>query len=211
MYGHPKTRTAPFTTADWTDLEGRDLNAYIESKTRAERAAWQIAERHGRTDDLAVINPGIIFGPLLDQDPGTSAALLQRMLKGSMPAAPDMAYTVIDVRDVAALHVAAMASPQAGGRRFLSGNGTFTLMDVANMLRAAFPAYRTKLPRFQAPNWLVRILGLFDRDVRGNLGELGVFKRGDASDAAALLGRHFIAANDAVIETARSLIAQKLV
>jgi len=211
MYGHPKTRTAPFTAADWTNLEGRDLNAYIESKTRAERAAWQIAERHGRTGDLAVINPGIIFGPLLDQDPGTSAALLQRMLRGSMQAAPDMAYAVIDVRDVAALHVVAMASPQAGGRRFPSGNGTFTLMDIANMLRAAFPAYASKLPRFQAPNWLVRILGLFDRDVRGNLGELGVFKRGDASEAQALLGRPFITANDAVIETARSLIAQKLV
>ena len=79
------------------------------------------------------------------------------------------------------------------------------------MLRPAFPAYSRKLPRFRAPNWLVRILGLFDKDVRGNLGELGVFKRGDTSDAAALLGRPFIPANEAVIETARSLIAQKLV
>ena len=118
--------------------------------------------------------------------------LIQRLLKGSMPAAPDMAFTLIDVRDVAALHVAAMTSPQAGGHRFPSGNGTFSFMQVAAMLRPAFPAYAGKLPRFQAPNWLVRILGLFDRDVRGNLGELGVFKRGDASDAAALLGRPFI-------------------
>jgi nucleoside-diphosphate-sugar epimerase len=211
MYGHPKSRTTPFTAVDWTDLDGRDLNAYIESKTRAERAAWQIAERHDRTRDLAVINPGAIFGPLLDEDPGTSVALMQRLLNGSMPAAPNMAFTVIDVRDVAALHVAAMASPQAGGHRFPSSNGTFTLMEVAAMLRAAFPAYARKLPRFQAPNWLVRILGPFDRDVRSNLGELGVFKRADAADAKALLGRPFIAVQDAVTETVRSLIAQKLV
>ena len=211
MYGHPKSRTQPFTGADWTDLEGRDSNAYIESKTRAERAAWQIAERHGRPADLAVINPGAIFGPLLDEDPGTSAVLIQRLLNGSMPAAPDMAFTLIDVRDVAALHVAAMIRPEAGGHRFPSGNGTFSFMEIAAMLRPAFPAYSRKLPRFRAPNWLVRILGLFDKDVRGNLGELGVFKRGDTSDAAALLGRPFIPANEAVIETARSLIAQKLV
>ena len=211
MYGHPKSRTTPFTAADWTDLEGRDINAYIESKTRAERAAWQIAERHGRTGDLAVINPGAIFGPLLDEDPGTSAVLIQRLLNGSMPAAPDMAFTMIDVRDVAALHVAAMTKPDAGGHRFPSGDGTFSFMDVTAMLRAAFPAYARKLPRFRAPNWLVRILGLFDRDVRGNLGELGVFKRGDASDALALLRRPFIPARDAIVETAKSLIAQKLV
>ena len=104
-------------------------------------SAWQIAERHGRTGDLAVINPGAIFGPLLDEDPGTSAALIQRLLKGSMPAAPDMAFTLIDVRDVAALHVAAMTSPRAGGHRFPVGNGTFSFMEVAAMLRPAFPAY----------------------------------------------------------------------
>ena len=137
--------------------------------------------------------------------------LIQRLLNGSMPAAPDMAFTLIDVRDVAALHVAAMISPAGGGHRFPSGNGTFSFMEIAAMLRPAFPAYVAQAAAFPAPNWLVRILGLFDKDVRGNLGELGVFKRGDASDAAALLGRPFIPANEAVIETARSLIAQKLV
>jgi dihydroflavonol-4-reductase len=211
MYGHSKSRTEPFTAADWTNLEGRDVNAYIESKTRAERAAWQIAERHGRTRDLAVINPGAILGPLLDEDPGTSAALVQRLLNGSMPAAPDFAFVIIDVRDVAALHVAAMTDANAGGHRYPAGNGTYSLMELGDLLRSEFPDRARKLPRFRAPDWLVRALGVFDRDVRGNLGELGVVKRTEALDAKALLGRPFISARDAAAATGRSLIAQNLV
>lgn len=211
MYGYPKSRSQPFTADDWTNLEGRDVNAYVESKTRAERAAWQIAERHGRSRDLAVINPGAILGPLLDEDPGTSAALVQRLLNGSMPAAPSFAFVIVDVRDVAALHVAAMTSDRAGGHRYPAGNGTYSLMELGDMLRSEFPDRSRKLPRFQAPDWLVRALGIFDRDVRGNLGELGVVKRTEALDAKALIGRPFIPARDAVVATARSLIAQKLI
>ena len=211
MYGHDKSRTASFTAADWTNLGGRDVNAYTESKTRAERAAWEIAERHGRKNDLAVVNPGAILGPLLDEDPGTSIALVQRLLNGGMPAAPNFAFVVIDVRDVAALHVAAMTTPEAGGRRFPAGNGTFSLMELASMLRPELPKYAGKLPKIQAPDWLVRLLGLFDKDVRGNLGELGVIKRTDALDAKALLGRPFISAKEATVESGRSLIAQRLI
>ena len=211
MYGYDKSRTEPFTAADWTNLEGRDVNAYVESKTRAERAAWQIAERHGRTGDLAVINPGAILGPLLDDDPGTSAALVQRLMNGSVPAAPNFSFAIVDVRDVAALHVAAMTRAEAGGHRYPAGNGTYSLMDLANMLRPEFPDRAGKLPRFQAPDWLVRLFGVFDKDMRGNLGELGVVKHADTREAQALLGRPFIPARDAVVATGRSLIAQHLV
>jgi dihydroflavonol-4-reductase len=211
MYGHDKARTAPFTAADWTNLEGRGVSAYVESKTRAERAAWQVAERHGRSRDLAVINPGAILGPLLDDDPGTSVALVRRLLQGGVPVAPRLAIVVIDVRDVAALHLAAMASVDAGGRRFPAGNGTFTLTELAEMLRAAFPERAGKLPRFAAPDWLVRIVGLFDKDVRGSLGELGTVKRTEALDARALLGRPFVAVPEMLADTVRSLIAQRLI
>lgn len=211
MYGHDPARTAPFTSADWTNLEGPGVNAYIESKTRAERAAWQIAERHGRSADLVAINPGGIFGPLLDDDPGTSAAVIIRLLNGGVPLAPRMPLIVIDVRDVAALHVKAMTAPGAGGRRFPLGNGTYTLFEMAQMLRAAFPEYRRRLPRFEMPDWLVRLYSLLDTDVRDNIAELGTFKRTDALEARALIGRDFIPAATAVTETARSLIENRLV
>lgn len=211
MYGHDKARTAPFVASDWTNLAGRDVNAYVESKTRAEKEAWAIAERLGRARDLTVVNPSAILGPLLDEDPGTSVALVQRLLNGSLPMAPQMWFAIIDVRDVAALQVKAMTSPEAGGRRFPTAGPTHSFMQLAQMLRTDFPEAAAKLPRLEAPNWVMRLYGLFDRDVRGNLGELGVVKRSDSLDAKALLGRPFIAPPEAVRATAQSLIAHKLV
>jgi dihydroflavonol-4-reductase len=211
MYGHDKARTAPFTAADWTNVDGREISGYVESKTRAERAAWELVDKAGRHDDLATINPGAIFGPLLDDDPGTSVALLKRMFDGSLPAAAKIAFIVVDVRDVAAAHVAAMTADSARGKRFPMGNGTYSLMELATMLRKALPDRAGKLPRFEVPDWVVRLVGIVDADIRGNLGELGVVKRGDASDVKRLLGRDLISAEDATVASARSVIAHGLV
>ena len=208
-YGHDKGRTTPFTADDWTDLNGRGVNAYQESKTLAERRAWDIMSAAGRRDALATINPSGIFGPLLDEDPGTSAILVRRLLNGSVPAAPRIPITAIDVRDVAAAHVAAMTTPDAGGRRYPMGESTLFFFEVANILRQAYPGYR--IPRWQMPDWAVRLYGLIDRDVGDNLGELGYVKQLDSSAAIALLGRKLIPAAEAFRATAESLIAHKLV
>lgn len=211
MYGHDAARTTPFGADDWTNLEGRDVNAYVESKTRAEKLAWEIADRFGRRNDLAAINPAAVLGPLLDDDPGTSGALVVRLLDGSVPAAPRIPLIVVDVRDVAEAHVKAMTAPEAGGRRFPIGGETHSLIELANMLRPAFPAYAPKLPRFELPDWITRLYGLFDADVRGNLGELGVRKTTEALDAKALLGHPLIPADEALVATARTAIAHRLV
>lgn len=211
MYGDDPARTAPFTALDWTDLAGRDVNAYTESKTRAERRAWALMEAAGRQRDLVAINPGAILGPLLDHDPGTSAGLVVRLMKGEVPAAPRIAFLVVDVRDVAELHVTAMERPEAGGQRFPIGLGPHDLIEVSDMLRAGLGLRADRLPRHRLPDWVVRLYGLFDRDLRGNLGELGVTKRVDPAAALALLGHPPIAAGDAVTATALSLIAEGLV
>jgi dihydroflavonol-4-reductase len=211
MYGHDPARTAPFTAADWTNVDGPGVSAYTESKYRAEKVAWEIAERNGRRNDLVAINPGNVYGPLLDEDPGTSARLVMRLIDGSLPAAARVPMTAIDVRDVAALHVKALTAPGAGGHRYPLSEGTYTLLEMANFLRPALPDYAGKLPRFEVPDWLVRIFGGLDPDMRGNLGELGTHKWTEALDAKALLGRPFIPAREAIVETARTAIAQKLV
>jgi dihydroflavonol-4-reductase len=192
-YGHDRSRTAPFGAADWTDLAGRGCNAYIESKTRAERRAWEIMKAAGREADLAVINPSGIFGPLLDEDPGTSAQMVIRMLNGSTPAAPRFNFAVV------------------GGRRFPMGERTLSLMEFVDILRRRFPAYASKTPRFELPDWAVRLYAVFDADLRGNLGELGVVRRMDSRDAVALLGRDLIKAEAAIVATGESVIAFKLV
>ena len=207
-YGHDKSRTAPFTDRDWTDLEGRGVNFYQESKTLAERRAWEIMEKAGRREALSVINPSGIFGPLLDEDPGTSAILIQRLLNGSVPALPRIPITIVDVRDVAAAHVAAMTTPEAGGRRFPMGERTLFFKQVADLLAERYPQKR--VPRRQMPDWAVRLYGLFDRDVRGNVGELGLAKQLDSRGAMALLDRKLTPAPEAILATAETLLAHKL-
>lgn len=211
QYGHAADRTAPFTAADWTDLSGRDVTAYVESKTRAEREAWTIAESFGRSADLAVINPSAIFGPLLDEDPGTSVGLLKRLLDGSVPVAPRIYLSMIDARDVAELHLKAMTTPEAGGQRFPSAGPTESMLAIADTLRSAFPAFARKLPRIQAPDWLLRLVALFDKDIRSNLGELGVVKRVDPTAAEGLLGHPLISNPVMLKASVDSLIAQGLV
>lgn len=210
MYGSDTGRTAPFTAADWTRLDGRPVSGYVESKTRAEQLAWQIMDQAHRRNDLATINPGVVFGPLLDDDPGTSVGLLKRVLDGSLPAAARFSFVVTDVRDVAAAHVRAMTDPGAGGRRFPLGSGTMSLLEMAETLRPAIPSHARNLPRTEVPDWIVRLIGLVSREIRGNLDELGTRKRLEAPETAALLGRDLISPEEATIAAARSLIEQRL-
>ena len=207
-YGHDKTGQPQFTARDWTRLDGRPINAYIESKTRAERRAWELMDAAGRRSDLATINPGVIFGPLLDDDPGTSAILVQRLINGSVPAAPRIPITAVDVRDVAAAHIAAMTAPEAGGQRFPIALEPIHFIDAARVLRRHYPQRR--IPRIEMPDWVVRLYGLFDRDVRDNIGELGYAKRLDSTAAETLLGRKLIPIEDALLATAESLIRYRL-
>lgn len=208
-YGHDKSRTLPFGPQDWTNLDGRPQNAYIESKTRAERRAWELMTAAGQMERLAVINPSVILGPLLDDDVGTSGLLIKRLMDGSVPAAPRIPITCIDARDVAEAHVKAMTTPSAGGQRFPMGDGTLLFLDTAKILKAAYPSYR--IPRFEIPDWLVRFYARFDQQVRDNVGELGYPKPLDSKAAVALLGHDFIPAKQAVLATAKSLVERKLV
>jgi len=210
-YGHDKARTAPYGSDDWTNLNARHINAYTESKTLAEREAWMLVDSAGRHDDLAVINPNTILGPLLDDDPGTSAALLGRLMDGSLPATARLYFPVIDIRDVAEAHVKAMTSPDAGGRRFPMGDETIAFRDFADIIRRAMPEFDKRLPRFDVPDWVVRLFASFDRDMRDNIGELGVVRRTDSSAVVELLGHPLISTRDAVIATAHSLVEQGIV
>jgi nucleoside-diphosphate-sugar epimerase len=210
-YGHDVSRTAPFGPADWTNLQGRHVNAYVESKTRAEQTAWTLMDGAGRHEDLAVINPNYIMGPLLDDDPGTSAALILRLMNGSLPMTARFYFPVVDVRDVAEAQVRAMTSPLAGGHRFPMGSRPIPFVEVAEIVRKAMPEFSKRLPTREAPDWLVKLVSFVDADMRGNAGEVGVIRGTDATQAVELLGHPLIAPEEAILATARDLVAQGLV
>ncbi|MEU4011606.1 NAD-dependent epimerase/dehydratase family protein [Streptomyces pseudogriseolus] len=135
-----------YSEADWTDPDTEGLPAYHKSKTLAERAAWEYAADRGGVE-LTVVNPTGIFGPVLGDRPSASAGLVQAMLNGDMPVVPVMYFGVVDVRDVADLHLRAMLHPKAAGERFIGvGGPALSFWTMAGILRERYPAAADRLP-----------------------------------------------------------------
>ncbi len=142
-----------YTEADWTDPDTPGLPGYPRSKAVAERAAWDFIESEGGSTELVVINPTFILGPTLTTNARSSLQLITAMLDGTMTVAPRQRFGVADVRDVADLHIKAMASPQAAGKRFLAlaDGPTITYLRVAQILREQLGSAAERVPTEQAP------------------------------------------------------------
>jgi dihydroflavonol-4-reductase len=205
-YGAPKDRTAVFTEEDWTNLNVPGVQPYQKSKTIAERAAWDFIAREGGGLELAVVNPVGIFGPVLGPDTSTSILLVSRLLDGSLPGCPDLSFGAVDVRDVADLHLTCMTHPAARGERFLAIGGDFvSVRQIAQMLKEGAGDIARKVPTRSLPTWLMRMVGLFDPEVKGVLPELGKRKNASNEKARRLLGWAPRSPREAILATARSL------
>ena len=205
-YGHPP-QSAPFDETNWSDTSGSDVTAYVKSKTLAERAAWDFIAREGRALELSVVNPVAVFGPVLGPDYSTSVLLIQRLMSGSVPGSPRLSFGVVDVRDVADLHIRAMTHPAAKGERFLGVAGDFMLIhDIAKVLRHRMGEVGKKVPTRQLPNWLVRLAALRDPVVKQILPELGKLKNGTNAKAKRVLRWSPRSSEEAIISTAESLL-----
>lgn len=203
-YGHP-ARTAPFDERDWTDMSGR-LSAYVKSKTLAERAAWDFIAREGGALELAVVNPAAVFGPVLGADYSTSILILKTMLEGGMPGCPRLYFGVVDVRDVADLHLRAMTHPRARGERFVAvGGECMSLAAIAQVLKARLGAVAARVSTGELPNWLVRLAALRNRPAREFLPELGKVKNVSNAKARQLLGWAPRSNEEAIVAAAQSL------
>jgi nucleoside-diphosphate-sugar epimerase len=205
-YGHPP-QSAPFDETSWSDTTGKDVTAYVKSKTLAERAAWDFIGREGRDLELSVVNPVAVFGPVLGPDYSTSILLIQRLMSGAVPGSPRLSFGVIDVRDVADIHIRAMTHPAAKGERFLAVAGDFMLIhDIAKVLKNRMGEAGKKVPTRQLPDWLVRIAALADPTVKQILPELGKLKNGTNAKAKRLLGWAPRSSEEAIIASAESLL-----
>lgn len=208
--GGPPVNGSTYDEHDWTDGNDTSLSPYTRSKAIAERAAWELVEKAGATDRLAVVNPGAIIGPALSDDRSFSLQLIERLLKG-MPAMPRLGFTFVDVRDVAELHILAMTAPEAGGERLLATDRFMWMSDVAEVLRARLGERAGKVPSRVAPNIMIRAMSLFDPSIRTIVGDLGNRPEFSSALPREQLGWSPRPLEDSIVETAESLIEHGVV
>jgi dihydroflavonol-4-reductase len=196
----------PFDETDWTNPND-NVTPYVKSKTLAERAAWDFIQTEGGGLELAVINPVGILGPALSKDVSTSIQLASRLLDGDMPGIPQIAFGIVDVRDVASIHLLAMTSPKAAGERFLAIAGPAMYMpEVAQVLRERMGEVAARVPTRILPNWLVRALALVVPPLREIVPQLGKAKQASNAKAKSVLGWNPRSNEEAIVATAQSLV-----
>ncbi|HTQ13153.1 MAG TPA: aldehyde reductase [Rhizomicrobium sp.] len=205
-YGAPP-RNRPFDETDWTDLRHKGLTPYVKSKTIAERAAWDFVAKEGGGLELSVVNPVGVLGPVLGPDFSTSILLVQRFMDGQVPGSPRLWFGLVDVRDVADLHIRAMTDPRAKGERFLASAGDFMSMSqIAQALKARMGAAAARVKTRELPNWMVRLAALRDPAIKLLLPELGKKKNASNAKARTVLGWRPRSNEDAIVATAESLL-----
>lgn len=188
--------------ADWCDPSKDTATAYEKSKTLAERAAWELAKARGLA--LTTINPGFVLGPPLDEHYGSSLGLVERFLKGKDPMVPPMGLAIVDVRDVAEMHLRALQRPETAGKRYIASAGAMALVDMARMLKSAWPTRR--IPTREAPKAVMKLLALFDPSVRTILPRLGHMDRLSNARAVREMGMEFIGPKAALMASAEWLV-----
>lgn len=193
-----------FTENDWSDPEWKALAAYPVSKTRAELSAWAYVEQQHLREKLITVQPGIVLGPDPYANGGASLGAIRDMMNGEFPMMPKIAYPVADVRDVASVHVAAMTAKGAGGRRLIAAGETVSFMEMANIIRERFPA--AKVPKQEAPSFILKIMALFDDRLKGIVADLGHTAKVDAAYVCNLTGVMPRPAKESILASAHDLI-----
>ena len=213
MFRKPN-RTNPYTFGenDWTDENWTEgVNDYFLSKTKAEKAAWELMESKGLKNKLTTICPGGVFGDALDKKGGTSIEYVRQFMAGKFPGAPKFAVLISDVRDIAKAHVACIGNTKVGGRRLIVGKEVKKLVELSQLMAEAMPEYAKKLPKKELPNFMVKLISYIDSSAKTMIPDLGIMMQTDPTYAEKLLGFEFKAAKDCMAENAKSVVRLGLV
>lgn len=205
-YGHPGDRTAPFTEADWTRVDSPGVTPYAKSKTLAERAAREFVDRDQSGLKYASVNPGFVLGPALDRDMGTSAEIIRMFLRGKYPGAPRLSLPVVDVRDVARMHRLALENEAPSGGRYICAAESMWMIDIARALREGLGAAGRRAPSHVLPDWVVKLVALFDSTARQTIPDLSKQMQVDNSLTRRALPMTFIPGAEAAVAMAKSLV-----
>ncbi len=204
-YGWGDSRPAVLDESHWSNPDNiKDNTAYTRSKAIAEKAAWDYVTGDGQGLELATINPVAVLGPAMSADVSASLELVQQPMQGKLPAFPKLTFGVVDVRDVALAHVAAMEKPEAAGERFIVGDRVLSFTDIGAVLREAYPD--RKLPKGELPSWLVKMLTVVNPTLKQIVPELGKNRGFTNEKSQRMLGIDYIPAKEAILASTNSLI-----
>lgn len=206
------TRKHTFDESNWSNLDEK-IGAYARSKTLAERAGWEFVKNLKATQsiELAVIIPGYVLGPCLSADVTTSGQLIYRLLRGEVPGIPQMYWPIVDVRDVAAAHIAAMTASEAAGQRFCCAGESYWAQDVAQILARHFAGKNYKITTRQIPDLFMRLIALVDPTTRLSINWLGREYTLANAKLKTTLGWSPRSLDETVIEMAESMISLGMV
>ena len=200
-----------FTEADWTPDDYPGATPYVRSKAIAERAARDWVAREGGGLEFCSINPSVVLGPVWSRDYSASVVIVKKLLDGSLPACPDIGFGVVDVRDVADLHLRALVAPGMAGERFIASGRFMKLREVADVLRRELGAEARRVTTRQVPDFAVRLAALFNPLARAAASELGAERHQSAEHARQVLGWQTRPVEQSIVDAARSLLALKRV
>ncbi len=189
----------------WTDVThpvGRV--AYTKSKAMAEKAAWDYVLKEAPGIALTTINPVLVLGAPLDKNFGSSISVVERIMKGKDPMLPDLRFALVDVRDVAQMHVQAIKVEATQGQRILASSETFSFVEIAQFIKSIYP--KSKAKPIQAPTLLIKFLSLFDGQIKAILPLLEKPMMVSNEKAKQMLGIKFIPAEVAIRESADYLV-----
>ena len=198
-----------FNDNDWTDLEN-EKHAYNISKTKAEQFLWDYINSldESKKIEVCAINPVVVIGPSLSDDMGTSNLAIRKLLDGSMPFIPKFGIDLVDVKDVADMHIEAMLNKNAAGQRFLLSASTIWYSEVADILRQN---NFKKAPKYIVPNIFIKIFALFDKEAKLALDRLGKKYTLHSNNARNILNWKPRPIENTIIDTAKQLRQLKII
>ncbi|EOD78607.1 NAD-dependent epimerase/dehydratase [Grimontia indica] len=206
MMGTMKTGT--FGPDNWTDTNSTEISTYTKSKTLAERAAWEFMETLSDENamELVVVNPGGVFGPPLGRNiTGQTMTLTDQMLRGKVPMVPNISLPMVDVRDLAVLHVKALSEAGAKGKRLIAATADpVSFLTMAQVMKDQ--GYKGPSTR-KAPNFLLKFTALFDREAKGMLGMLNMNLNANNSETQEIFGWTPRPAVESIQDTAKAVHA----
>ncbi len=205
--GHDASDRRLRTSDDWADVERSD--AYAASKALAERAAWELSSDLDL--ELVTLQPGIVLGPIATTRAGASVGLILRLLNGEFPALPRLGFAVVDARDLAIAHRAALETPAAAGHRLPPVGHPMWLADIAESIRLAAPDISKRVPRRSLPSPLVRLAARVDASLAPAVPLLDQPVAISSEPAERLIGWKPRPASETIYDTVQALVEQGLV